>query len=366
MDRDVTDIDNAPDYRIILQNLFEPFSLLEIIRDEKGKAVNVRFIDVNPAYEKVMKVSRIDVIGKTFDQIWPNPEEVWIDNIIDASENGIHAHFEGYSREVDRYLHSMAFPVLPDRVGVLFLDITDWQQSNEALDFSNAKLLQYREELRELVTKLSLAEEKVRRSISTEIHDNLGYYLVDTLNELKSIEMGLINEKDRERMKVATEKMRHIVDMTRRLTFQISSPILYEVGLGAALKKLGEDIFEHKKIGFSYKGKLSDQGISDDLTVLLFQIARELMINIVKHAEATQATVTLRRSNDKVTIVVEDNGIGFSPEKVKSRIEGHQFGLFSIRERLSYLGGKIQIYSEEGRGSTISVTAPFSPAEKTE
>lgn len=364
MSRNALDVNNSPDYRVILQNMFEPFSLLEIVRDETGKSVNVRFIDINPAYEKVMGVRRIDVIGKTFDQIWPNPEGVWIQNMIDASEKGIHAHFEGYSREVDRYLHSMAFPVLPDRVGVLFLDITDWQQSSDALDCSNAKLLQYREELRELVTKLSLAEEKVRRSIATEIHDNLGYSLVDTLNELKSIERGLINARDRERMKIAMEKMRDLVDMTRRLTFQISSPILYEVGLGAALKKLGDDIFEHREIGFNYKGKLSDQGINDDLTVLLFQIVRELMINIVKHADASQATVTLRRGYDKVTIVVEDNGIGFSPEKVKSRGEGHQFGLFSIRERLSYLGGRIQIYSEETRGSTISITAPVPPEEE--
>ncbi len=332
----------------------------KILRDENGVAKDFRFVDVNPAYEKVMGVCRAAVIGKTFGQVWPHPEDVWVDNMICAAERGIHAHFEGYSREVDRYLHSMAFPVSSQYVGVLFLDITDWRQSEEALDQSRARLLTYRKELQGLITKFSLAEEKVRRAIATEIHDGLGYTLIDIMNGLKAIDSSLVTPRDRERMAVVLEKMRTMMDHTRKLTFQISSPVLYEVGLGAALKKLGEDMILPHGIVYLYKGKLSDQGISDEVTILLYQIVRELFVNIVKHAKASRVSATLRRKENSVTVVVDDDGVGMTLEQRGGLGSSCGFGLFSIRERLSYIGGCLQVYSEPGRGCSVVVNAPVS------
>lgn len=346
------------EYQTVLENLFEPFALHQVIRDEKGKAVNVRFLDVNPAYEQVMGHKRSAVIGRTFDKIWPNPEDVWMDNMLQAAENGKHIHFEGYSREADRYLHSMAFPVPPDKVGVLFLDITNWRQSEEALDQSKTRLLQYREELRRLVTKLSLAEEQVRRQIATEIHDDLGSSHVSVLNNLKQIRANLPERARVDKVDETISMMQRIILKARKLTFHISSPILYEVGLGAALKHLGDNLFAEQGILFHYRGKLSDQEIDNNVTILLYQIVKELFVNVLKHAGASKVTVNLRRGPEKVTVIVEDDGVGFSEPFRKRNEDDNHFGLFSIRERLNYIGGSIQVLSEPGKGSTIYISTP--------
>jgi signal transduction histidine kinase len=99
--------------------------------------------------------------------------------------------------------------------------------------------------------------------------------------------------------------------------------------------------------------------MDDEIKVLLFRSVRELMINIVKHAQARNARVTIRRENDNVNIEVEDDGVGIKglqgDPSLKS-ISG--FGLFSIRERLHYLGGQVQVESENGQGTKITLVVP--------
>lgn len=346
-------------YESILKTLLEPFALHEIIRDEEGCPIDFRFIDVNPSYEKVMRRKRINVVGKTFQEVWPNPEELWMDNMLETAKSGHSRHFEGYSRETDRYLHALFFPVNSNVIGVLFLDLTQYYQSEEALDRSQRMLLKYSQELQSLVTRLSLTEEGIRRTIAREIHDQFGYSFVTVMNNLKQIRK-LADEDEAALSKVnnTINILQDIIDDARELTFQISSPILYEVGLGAAIKDLGERLFEKNNIHFTYRGKVCDQGIDDNVTVLLFQIVRELFVNVIKHAQATKVSATLRRTPRNAEIVVDDNGIGFEKNNLFLISGSNHFGLFSIKERLNYIGGTVEILSEPGKGSTILVSAP--------
>ncbi len=92
--------------------------------------------------------------------------------------------------------------------------------------------------------------------------------------------------------------------------------------------------------------------MDDEIKVLLFRSVRELMINIVKHAQARNARVTIRRENDDVSIEVEDDGVGIKDQRQDPKLKSNSgFGLFSIRERLHYLGGQVQVESEQGRGT---------------
>jgi len=107
--------------------------------------------------------------------------------------------------------------------------------------------------------------------------------------------------------------------------------------------------------------------MDDEIKVLLFRSVRELMMNIVKHAQARNARVTIRREGDEINIEVEDDGVGIKDflRDPKLRSNGG-FGLFSIRERLHYLGGQVQVESGNGRGTRVTLMVPLQHSKKAE
>jgi signal transduction histidine kinase len=97
---------------------------------------------------------------------------------------------------------------------------------------------------------------------------------------------------------------------------------------------------------------------------ILFRAVRELLINVAKHAGVHRAMVRISESENHVTIVVEDNGAGFDPRVLRSSSMTRGFGLFSIRERLDYLGGKLEIQSRRGKKTTVTITMPLAWEDK--
>ena len=99
--------------------------------------------------------------------------------------------------------------------------------------------------------------------------------------------------------------------------------------------------------------------------VLLFRAVRELLFNVLKHAQADSAKVCMHRNGDHLRVIVEDNGVGFTPEKLAAstgKIEG--FGLFSIRERLNYFGGTMEIESSPGKLTRVILTIALQPSKR--
>jgi signal transduction histidine kinase len=141
----------------------------------------------------------------------------------------------------------------------------------------------------------------------------------------------------------------------------LSYPILYELGFEAAVAEwLTDQIQEKHRIKTEFEDDGYQKPLDDDIRVLLFRNVRELLINVVKHAQANKVKVSIRRVNEHINVNVEDDGVGFDPIEVMSMATKRaEFGLFSIRERLEQLGGLIEIDSEPGRGSKITMTAPL-------
>ena len=145
------------------------------------------------------------------------------------------------------------------------------------------------------------------------------------------------------------------------LTFDLSSPILYELGFEAAVAEwLAEQIREKHGIEAKFKDDGKPKPLDDDIRVILFRNVRELLINVVKHANARNVKVSIHKLGEKMCVTVEDDGVGFDPADVASMaVEMATFGLFSIRERLEQLEGYLEIQAEPGRGSKITMTAPL-------
>ena len=258
-----------------------------------------------------------------------------------------------------RYLDHYVYPVLdaqgdPVQIAIVARDVTDrkmWEKQS----------LGYQAQLRSLASQLSLAEERERRRIATELHDRIGQMLaisnikLAALREqiLFSTSSGLTGDVDE--LRGFMEQMIHDI---RSLTFELSSPVLYELGFVPAVEWLAERLEEQNDLTIDVEDDGRPKPFGDEIQVVLFQVVRELLVNVVKHAETDHAKVSLRREGGKVCVKVEDDGVGFDTSLMASHASEIGFGLFSIRERVHYLGGEIAIDSEAGAGTRVVVWVP--------
>ena len=216
----------------------------------------------------------------------------------------------------------------------------------------------YQEQLRSLVSEISLVEERERHKIATALHDQVGQTLAMACVKLGGLrhEVAALSGQIDEIREMITEAIRY----SRTLTFELSPPVLYELGLEAALCSLAEHYQKEHGIGIDCLVDRQPKPLSDDMRVLLFQGVRELLVNAIKHARAGQITISCRREGTDIRVVVEDDGSGFDSAAGGSLAEKSPgFGLFGLRERLQYLGGSIGIASNPGRGTRVALTAPL-------
>jgi signal transduction histidine kinase len=157
--------------------------------------------------------------------------------------------------------------------------------------------------------------------------------------------------------------MDKLTENTRRFTFELSCPVLREVGLEAAIDDfMNSEICEKHGILTEFQHDDEPISIDNDMSIFLYKAARELLINMVKHAEANTVRVSLVKENDNILLTVEDDGIGFNIHEGRVDIDRPGgFGLFSIRERLSCLGGYLKIESKIGHGTKAVIVTPIKP-----
>jgi signal transduction histidine kinase len=223
------------------------------------------------------------------------------------------------------------------------------------------KLLDYQEQLRSLATELSLAEERGRRCIATYLHDNIGHSLA-----MCKIRLGLLRESlppihrngYLDEIKGIIEQ---VIQHTRSLTFELSPPVLYEMGLAAAVEWLAEKAGKQHGIQVTVENTGQFNKLNGNLQILLFQATRELLTNIAKHAQAQKVEIYIRRyKKTQVQIEVIDDGAGFDTSPLLSDItKNGGFGLFNIRERINHLGGHLDIQSQPGCGTRVTLVAPL-------
>ncbi len=229
------------------------------------------------------------------------------------------------------------------------------------LQESEQKLREHEEQLKSLTSELSLAEERERRRIAAGIHDDIAQRLALAKFELQSIQNTISDSNVILSLKNQCGTIDRLMEDVRSLTFELSNPLLYEIGLEAAIESFLTEQIREK---FGIKCKFISQGpqinLDEDIRIVLYQGVRELLTNIVKHADASRVEVRIIKSNTQISIIVEDNGIGLNLSKLGSpeRDKGG-FGLFNIRERLEYLGGNLNIQSKQNKGTCITMTIPL-------
>jgi signal transduction histidine kinase len=207
-----------------------------------------------------------------------------------------------------------------------------------------------RDSLRSVVA----AQELERRRLARELHDETGQALTSILLGLRAME----DAKTDEQVRVAAAELRELVVRTlqdvRQLAVELRPKALDDFGLIAALERLVETWTEQTGIRVELEAHLPDR-LRSEIETALYRIVQEALTNIVKHARASRVSIVLSRRERAVTVVIEDDGIGFAPES--ARVDG--LGLVGMRERVALVGGRLQIESREGAGTTLLVEVPL-------
>jgi PAS domain S-box-containing protein len=318
-----------------------------------------RISDVNTATENVTGCSRQELIGTDFSDYFTEPEK--------AREGYRLVFQEGLVRDYALEIRHRDGPVTPvlynatvyrdeggNVVGVFAAarDITERLKMEERLRQSN-------KHLRTLASELLMAEESERRRISVDLHDNVSQSLA-----VAKLRLDALLDQARECDMIGPiREVRKLIDesiqQTRALMTELSPSVLYELGFEPAVEWLTEQVRTKHGIAVRFESDLRNRRLDQDVQILLFQAVRELLINVVKHAKAIEASISIREFGDHLRIMVRDDGVGFDVSRIDAGVDAEGgFGLFSLRERLQYFGGRLKVTSRSGKGTFVTVEIP--------
>ncbi len=339
-----------------IQSILDNSTAVIYLKDNNGK-----YILVNQQFETLFHVNRNKIIGKTDMDIFPGE----MAGILQANDRsvikaGIPLEMEETVLQVDgphTYI-SLKFPLfdsngIPDRICGISTNITKRKRTEE-------KLVTYQKRLKHISSELSLAEERERRRISEDLHDRIGQALTVIKMKLEELKDPQVDTDSDRVLNETGDLLNNAIQATRTLTFEISPPILYELGFEPAVEWLVEQFRERHNIPIEYDGNGDGRMLDDDVSFFLFKSARELMFNVIKHARADRIIVLVRREKSGIRVSIEDDGVGFDFSKIKFSVDDHSgFGLFSIRERMEHFGGDFDVESKPGKGTRITLAMPL-------
>jgi signal transduction histidine kinase len=269
---------------------------------------------------------------------------------------------------LDRWLYRRALKKHNQRLErEVRIQTRELRKANQALTLeirerrgAERKNRSYKEDLQKLVSELARAEEEQRRQIAEDLHDHLGQALAILKLKLLELHGEAIFYGLEARVEEINVLLKKIIAFTRSLTAEICPPVLYELGLSAAIEWLGDRFQEKYGLVMTFRASGVAFRLANEVQVPLFRAVRELLTNVVKHAQTSTVGVFLDWEPGKIQISVADQGRGFDPTfPLKKRlIKEKCFGLFHLRERLRFLGGSMNIESKPCQGTCVLVTLP--------
>lgn len=215
-------------------------------------------------------------------------------------------------------------------------------------------------DLRRLASRLTLTEARERRAIAADLHDHIGQALALIKLRLRELQSEAIFAGQDETIAEVLLLLEQTIRYTRDLTGTISPPVLYELGLEPGLDWLAEQFSTRRGLRVALRTQGRARPLPDELAVMVFQSAQELLTNCLKHAGVEEAELRLEWAPERLRLSVADRGRGCDPARAAG--QNHDgFGLFSLRERCRDLGGELAIDSRPGAGCRVTLSVPLPP-----
>jgi len=323
---------------------------------------NHRVLDWNPAAEKTFGYTRAEALGRLcLDLIHPHEIDPEILEVLRRVESGdMRANNVNENRTKDGRVmtcHWFNTPLMdPDGnfAGVISLaqDITERKRAEEALGDSAARL-------QVLSRRVVEVQEEERRHLARELHDEIGQVLSTISVNLHAVK-GVCGAATVSRI----EESIHIVDQAtqqvRNLSLDLRPSMLDDLGLVATLRWYADRQAQRAGIAVHFTAESSGDRLPAELTIACFRVVQESLTNVMRHARAQRVWVEFRQGDDEIELAVRDDGVGFDPETTRrSAARGESFGLVAIQERVELLGGRADIRSQPGHGTSIRVWFPM-------
>jgi signal transduction histidine kinase len=225
---------------------------------------------------------------------------------------------------------------------------------------SEEELWVIKNRLTNLSHRLLEAQEKERRTIARELHDEIGQILTATKIDLQLARRGELPEVLASRLDDNIRSIDACLQTVRNLSLNLRPSVLDDLGLVAALRWQLERLQE--RAGF--QGRLTTKDIPErlepDVTIACFRVAQEALTNIARHAKAHNVEVTLEQRNKEIFLSIRDDGVGFDfARALANAIHGKSFGVLGMQERVALFGGTLEFDSATGKGTTVNVRLPL-------
>jgi signal transduction histidine kinase/ligand-binding sensor domain-containing protein len=207
--------------------------------------------------------------------------------------------------------------------------------------------------------RLINANEAERRRVAGELHDSIGQSLAIIKNRVVLSAESVTDEKVRRQLELITAQATQTIGEVREISYALRPYLLDNLGLTKAVESLLDKITETSKLTIESELDDVDNVFDGEAEMSIYRIIQESLSNIMKHAEASEAQVFIKKSERNLTVLISDDGKGFDLNRVESRDRGEGgFGLLGISERVKMLGGTQEIESKIGGGTTVLIKIP--------
>jgi signal transduction histidine kinase len=221
------------------------------------------------------------------------------------------------------------------------------------------ELAQSRRELQQLSSRLVDAQETERRSISRELHDEIGQALGAMLVDIGRL--STILSSDRPEIKSQLDNLKSVAERTvqavRNIALLLRPSMLDDLGLAAALEWQGREVSRRSEIEVTVEPENVPEDMPDEYKICVYRLVQEALNNAVQHSGARNAKVTVERRASGIAVRVSDDGRGFDPDRSRG------LGILGMEERVKRLGGTFSIESKPGRGATVTAELPLPPSD---
>jgi PAS domain S-box len=376
-----TFVDRLQRQRTLLDELFEQAPQAVALMSSDNRVVRV-----NREFTRLFGYTRDEVLGRRLDDlILPDEAREEDQKYGNLVTSGQRVDVEDMRLRKDRsrlHVSIILVPVtLPGRqveTYAIFRDITERKRAEAERERLFEELGQSHEQLRALSNQLREVQEAERKRLAREIHDDISQTLTASIMQLGTAKSLLPKSaKSAHTILEQTEELiKNTLERTRSIIYDLRPQVLDDLGLVPALHRLGHELQESTGTAVKIKTSRLSKRLPAPIEVALFRIVQEALVNIRKHAQARHVILSLAKESERIILSVQDDGIGFERQANRSCASGDKipeedwvipaghFGLIGIQERITQLGGKLQVLSAPGDGTTLRVELPLGDESK--